>query len=428
MPSSAPLRRADVAVIGAGVIGLTTAWRLAVSLGGGRAGGAGDGGADRGRPDGGGTARVVLVDPEPGRGASWAAAGMLAPVSEAHYGEERLIELNLRAAAAWPRFAAELESLSGRRVGYRRDGTLVVAADAGDRAVLEELLAFQRELGLPTQWCPPSRCRELEPGLAPGLRGGILATQDHQVDNRLLVEALLAACRVAGVEVLERPVDELLVAGGSVRGLRLGEDELPADIVVLAAGYRSGALAGLPAGALPPVRPVKGQILRLRVRRRGPGASGLAPLGMTVRGVVSAASVYLVPRSPATAGGTEAAAAVSGVVVGATVEEAGEDLSVTVEAVHRLLSDARAVLPGIAELELAESIARLRPGSPDNAPLIGPAGPEPLSGLVVATGHYRNGILLAPATADAVLGLLEHGSLPPWAAAFAPSRLGLAAR
>jgi glycine oxidase len=381
-------------VIGAGVIGLSIAWRLARA----------------------GTARVALLDPEPGRGATWAAAGMLAPVGEAHYGEERLLELNLRSAAAWPAFAAELESASGLEVGYRADGSLLVAVDAGDRAVIEELLAYQLELGLPAQWCPPSRCRELEPGLAPGLRGGILAPQDHQVDNRRLVAALLAACAAAGVELIERRADELLLEGGSVAGLRSAGEELGCAVVVLAAGYRSGALAGLPAGAAPAVRPVKGQILRLRVRPGGAGSSGAAPVSRTVRGVVAGASVYLVPRD----GG--------GVVLGATAEEVGEDLSVTVEAVHRLLADARAVVPGVGELELVETLARLRPGSPDNAPLLGPAGPDGPAGLVVATGHYRNGVLLAPASAEAVVELLEHGSLPAWAEGFAPARLGALAR
>jgi glycine oxidase len=372
MPQQHP---ADAVVVGGGVIGLAIAWRAA------QAGMA-----------------VTVVDERPGRGASWAAAGMLAPVTEVHYGERPLLGLNLAAAARWPGFAAEVEESSGRPVGYTPGGTLAVARDADDNAALEDLYQFQLRCGLEVERLRSRECRQLEPGLHPGIRGGVLAAGDHQVDNRALVEALLVACDRVGARMVEGRVAELAADGDRVAGVVLGDGErLAAATVVLAAGCWSGALGGVAAEALPPVRPVKGQLLYLR----GPAAEPLC--SRNVRGL----EVYVVPRGDGR------------VVVGATVEEQGFDTRVTAGAVHELLRAALELLPDVAELELLETVAGLRPGSPDNAPMIGPAGPE---GLVVATGHYRNGILLTPVTADAVAELLATGRTPEAIAPFAPGR------
>jgi glycine oxidase len=366
---------ADVVVVGGGVIGLAIAWRAA---------GAG--------------MTVTVVDETPGQGASWAAAGMLAPVTEVHYGERALLDLNLAAADRWPAFAAEVEESSGHPVGYRPGGTLAVARDADDNAALEDLYQFQLRCGLEVERLRSRECRQLEPGLAPGIRGGVLAAGDHQVDNRALVQALLIACRRAGVRLLEGRVAELMSEGERVTGVVLaGGARLPAEAVVLAAGCWSGGLGGLAAEALPPVRPVKGQLLYLR----GPASEPLC--SRNVRGL----EVYVVPRGDGR------------VVVGATVEEQGFDTRVTAGAVHDLLRAALELLPDVAELELTETVVGLRPGSPDNAPMLGPAGPE---GLVVATGHYRNGILLTPVTADTIAELLGTGRVPDLIAPFAPRR------
>jgi glycine oxidase len=365
----------DVVVVGGGVVGLGVAWRAA------QAGMA-----------------VTVVDPAPGRGASWAAAGMLAPVTEVHYGEQALLRLNLAAADRWPAFAAELEEAAGAPIGYRRCGTLTVARDVDDNAALEDLYRFQLRCGLQVERLRSRDCRRLEPGLAPGVRGGVLAPGDHQVDNRAMADALQAAGERAGVRLLLGRAAELLVDGERVTGVTLaGGASLPAGTVVLAAGCWSRDLGGLAAELLPPVRPVKGQLLHLR----GPAADPLCR--RNVRGL----EVYVVPRADGR------------VVVGATVEEQGFDARVTAGAVHDLLRAALELLPDVAELELAETVAGLRPGSPDNAPLLGPAG---VDGLVVATGHYRNGILLAPVTADAVAELLVSGRVPATIAAFRPDR------
>jgi glycine oxidase len=374
---------ADAVVVGGGVIGLGIAWRAALA-----------------------GMTVTVVDDAPGRGASWAAAGMLAPVTEVHYGEHPLLQLNLAAAARWPGFAAELEEASGQPVGYRPGGTLAVARDADDNAALEDLYQFQLRCGLEVERLRSRECRQLEPGLAPSIRGGVLASGDHQVDNRALVEALLVACSRAGVRMVPGRVAELTVTGDRVTGVVLagtgdgGEDAgeaLAAGTVVLAAGCWSGGIGGLAAEALPPVRPVKGQLLYLR----GPADQPLC------QGNVRGLEVYVVPRGDGR------------VVVGATVEEQGFDTQVTAGAVHELLRAALELLPDVAELELTETVVGLRPGSPDNAPMLGPAGPE---GLVVATGHYRNGILLTPVTADAIAELLATGQVPELIAPFGPAR------
>ena len=365
----------DVVVVGAGVIGLGIAWRAALAgLG------------------------VTLVDSAPGRGASWAAAGMLAPVTEVNYGEQALLELNLAAAARWPAFAAELEEFASRSVGYRRCGTLTVARDTDDNAALEDLYAFQRDLGLKVERLRGRECRQLEPGLSPSVRGGILAAGDHQVDNRALVAALLVACERAGVRRHAGRVAAVRVEGDRTTGVVLaGGKPLDAGTVVLAAGCWSATLAGLPPGLVPPVRPVKGQLLHLR----GPGDAPLCQ--RNVRGL----EVYVVPRGDGR------------VVVGATVEEHGFDTTVTAGGVHDLLRAAVELLPEVTELELTETVAGLRPGSPDNAPLLGRSA---LDGLVIASGHYRNGILLAPVTADGIAELLAGGTVPEAIVPFSPGR------
>lgn len=369
---------ADVVVVGGGVVGLSIAWRSAA----------------RGLS-------VTVLDPAPGSGASHVAAGMLAPVTEVAYGEEALLRVNLESARRYPAFVAELESDSASEVGYRSTGTLAVASDSDDRTVLDELARFQHSLGLDATPLSRRECRRLEPMLSPSVRGGVLVPGDHSVDSRRLTAALLVAGERSGASVHASRVRGLVVRAGRVTGVELADGTtLSAGTVVLAAGCWSGALT-LPDEVLPPVRPVKGQLLRLRARTAHPFCS------RTVRGLVRGTSVYVVPRANGE------------VVVGATVEEMGFDTTVTAGAVYELLRDAHEILPGITELTWTEASAGLRPGSPDNAPLVGPSA---LPGLVLATGHYRNGVLLAPVTADAVAELLIAGSMPHELAPFDPGR------
>ncbi|MGI5395347.1 glycine oxidase ThiO [Streptomyces sp. CA-251251] len=384
-PSHTSSRASDVLVVGGGIIGLVTAWRA----------------AQRGLA-------TALVDPEPGGGAAQVAAGMLAAVTELHYGEQTLLALNLASARRYPRFAAELADLTGHDLGYRRCGTLAVALDADDRAHLRELHALQQRSGLEAEWLSGRECRRLEPMLAPGVRGGLRVDGDHQIDPRRLAAALLAACEGAGV-VFHRVWAERLVVGRGERAtgvVTAGGTVLEAGQVVLAGGSLSGRLAGVPDDVLPPVRPVKGQVLRLAM----PAAHGPL-LNRTVRAVVRGNPLYLVPRESGE------------LVVGATSEELGWDTTVTAGGVYELLRDAHELVPGITELPLTETRAGLRPGSPDNAPLLGPTG---LEGLLLATGHYRNGVLLTPVTGDAMAHVLTTGELPPEARPFTPRRFSAA--
>ncbi|MEN1884843.1 glycine oxidase ThiO [Streptomyces mirabilis] len=381
---SSDARVSDVLVIGGGIIGLVTAWRA----------------AQRGFT-------VAVVDPEPGGGAARVAAGMLAAVTELHYGEQTLLGLNLASARRYPDFAAELTEASGQDLGYRRCGTLAVAMDADDRAHLRELHALQHRSGLESEWLSGRECRRLEPMLAPGVRGGLRVDGDHQIDPRRLAKALVTACERAGVEFHRTWAERLTVVRDRAAGvLTTGGEQLGAGQVVLAAGSLSGKLPGVPADVLPPVRPVKGQVLRLTVPKR------YAPfLSRTVRAVVRGSQVYLVPRENGE------------LVVGATSEELGWDTTVTAGGVYELLRDAHELVPGITELPLTETRAGLRPGSPDNAPLLGPTA---LDGLLVATGHYRNGVLLTPVTGDAMAHVLTTGELPEEARPFAPGRFSTA--
>ncbi|WDF37469.1 glycine oxidase ThiO [Streptomyces sp. T12] len=378
-------RTSDVLVIGGGIIGLVTAWRA----------------AQRGFT-------TAVVDPEPGGGAAQVAAGMLAAVTELHYGEQTLLGLNLASARRYPDFAAELTDLTGHDLGYRQCGTLAVALDSDDRAHLRELHALQRQSGLESEWLSGRECRRLEPMLAPGVRGGLRVDGDHQIDPRRLAGALVAACERAGVIFHRTWAERFDVVRDRAAGVTTPDStELGAGQVVLAAGSLSGRLPGVPDDVLPPVRPVKGQVLRLTVPKR------YAPfLNRTVRAVVRGSQVYLVPRESGE------------LVVGATSEELGWDTTVTAGGVYELLRDAHELVPGITELPLTETRAGLRPGSPDNAPLL---GPTELEGLSLATGHYRNGVLLTPVTGDAMAHVLTTGELPDEARPFTPRRFSAAA-
>lgn len=366
----------DLVVVGAGVIGLAIAWRT----------------AQRGlRP-------LVLDAGEPASGATGVAAGMLAPVTEADFGEEALLSLNLASARLYPDFIAELEAVSGRTTGYRPTGTLSVAVDRDQAEELQRLHELQRSLGLDARWLESRECREFEPSLSTRVVGGIAAPGDHQVSPRLLAGALRAALEQDGGFVRSRArAESLAVEGGEAAGAVLESGEVVrAHTVVIAAGARSAAIE-LPAGASVPIRPVKGQILRLRGEAGEPIASR----------VVRTPEVYAVPRADGR------------LVVGATVEERGFDSSVTAGGVLELLRGAYDVLPGITELELVELSAGHRPAAPDNEPVIGEGA---VPGLVWATGHWRNGVLLAPVTADAVVDLITGGEVQPDLRRYTPRR------
>jgi len=363
---SEDIRRADVIVVGGGVIGLTLAWRACAK----------------------GLSVTVLERGEIGMGTSRVAAGMLAPVAEVEFGDagQAVLELGLRSAEMWPEFAAELERASGEQVGLLRTGTLVLARDEDEARELERQIAFRESLGLHTARLRPSGAREREPALAPTVRLALEAPEDHSVDPRLVLVALRRACEHVGVELREHASvtgveceQASAQANARVTGVTLQDGELVcARHVVLAAGAWTSQIEGLPEHARVSVRPVKGQILRLR----DPAGPGL------LRRVVRFEGGYLVPRADGR------------YVLGATVEERGFEEHATAGGVYELLREAHELLPGVSELQIEELCVGLRPGTPDNVPLIGPGA---LAGLTWATGHHRNGILLAPLTAELVL-------------------------
>ncbi|HUC15210.1 MAG TPA: glycine oxidase ThiO, partial [Acidimicrobiales bacterium] len=326
--------------------------------------------------------------------------------TEGRWGEGTLQALSQGSAAAWPGYAAALEEDSGLPVGLRRDGTLSVALDADDYRALEESFAVQREMGCDVELLTGQDCRRLEPSLNPRVSGGVLSAGDHQVDNRALLRALTQAVARRGVQLWLSAVREVRrTAAESVGGVVLDDGtELAAGRVVVAAGWRSGQLGGLAHGDVAPVRPVKGQILRLV------SDPSVPVIGRAIRAIAQGRPVYLVPRASGE------------VVVGATMEERGADTTVTAGAVYDLLRAAVAVVPELGELELSEATAGLRPGSPDNGPILGQASTP---GLFLATGHYRNGILLAPLTADALFDALSGRTICGSAAAFSPHRFGV---
>jgi glycine oxidase len=357
-----------VAIIGAGVIGLGIAWRLAAK----------------------GATVEVFDRGAAGSGASHAAAGMLAACCEAEPGEDALVALGRESQARWPAFAGELLKASGVDVELRTEGTLVVALTADDQARLHHHLAHQKTLGLPLEWISPAETRRREPHLAGKLAGAVWSPEDHQVDNRKLAAGLRVAAEAAGAAIREHtPVKEISIAGGRADGVILADGtKVQADVVVLAAGAWSRTIGGLSPDQRPPVRPIKGQMLALK----------MDPAAPLMTHVIWAPGVYMVPRMDGR------------LIVGATVEEKAFDTSLTAGGLLTLLEAAWRTIPAIEELPIDEMWVGHRPGSRDDAPIVGPG---PAQGLIYATGHHRNGILLAPVTVDAVAKLVIEGTLEP---------------
>jgi len=361
------------------VIGLGVAWRLAQA----------------------GCIVTVYDRGEAGHGASWAAAGMLAAAVETEPGEEALLSLTLESQRLWPDFARELEAASGISPEYRDEGTIVVAPNRDDAAQLRHSFEFQKSLGLDLTWLSAAEAREREPHLKPGIAAAVWSPNDHQVENRRLSLALVAAARRAGVEITEHcPVREVVVAGRRAACVRTDHGEDKADVIVLAAGAWSREIDGIPAAYLPPVRPIKGQMVALQMDPKAP----------LIRHVIWLPRGYLTPRLDGR------------LIIGATVEERGFDPNITAGGLLALIEGAWRGLPAIEELPVAETWVGFRPGSRDDAPMLGPSGIE---GLVIATGHHRNGILLTPVSAAILSDYILSGRLPEIARPFSPERFAV---
>lgn len=363
------MKNKKILIIGGGVIGLGIGWQLAKS----------------------GASVTIYEQAKAGRAASWAAAGMLAPLAEAHTEEPELLKLGCQSLALYPQWVQELEADAELSIGYREEGTLIVGLEPDDTHQLRHLYTSQQNLGIPTvEWLTGREAREIEPALSPRVTAAIRCESDHQVDNRLMVKALGRAYqRYGGVLCESITVERIVIENEVVTGVQTQESFQAADVIILAAGCWSAQIEGLPDAILPPVRPVKGQMLALQMED-----------GITVKNVIRTVraryptSVYLVPRTDGR------------LIVGATSEEMGFDTRLTAGGTFELLRGAWEAVPGIYELQLLETWTGLRPGSRDNAPIL---GETPIENLIYATGHYRNGILLTPITAYEISKLILTG-------------------
>ncbi len=357
-----------IIIIGGGMIGLGIGWQLAKA------------GADV----------TVYERGQAGRGASWAAGGMLGPIAEAHIDELDLLKLSNQSLARYPVWVDELETETEMSIGYRAEGTLIIGIQPEDADQLRHAYTLYQGLGMNVEWLSGVEAREIEGALSPYVTAAIRCETDHQVDNRLMVQALQRAFQGrGGVLHQNSAVDQIVIENGTATGVQTQDGFQAADTLILAAGCWSAQIDGIPDTFVPPVRPVKGQMLALQMR-------GKVKINNVIRTVKARypMPVYLVPRTDGR------------LVVGATTEELGFDTDLIVGGIYELLHGACEAVPGIYELPLIESWTGLRPGSSDNAPIL---GKTPIENLIYATGHYRNGILLTPITADEIAKLVLTG-------------------
>ena len=369
----------DVLIVGGGTIGLSIGFELV-------------------RQD---TPVTVFERGQAGRGTSYQAAGMLAPDAEIEFEERELYDLNRESLRRWPDFAQRVEAASSQSVDYRNEGTLIVADDRDAAEALERLYTFQQEQGLNVEWLTGEEAKEIEPFVAPRLSAAVFAPSDHQVDNRRLIDALQTAFEAEGGTLHEDTSVEAVVPDSETPSVRTADGErVVGGRIVVAAGVWSRELDGLTPDATPPVRPVKGQMIQMRRKRP-----------FDLQHVVRGPEAYLAPKSNGR------------VVLGATSEERGFDTTVTAGGLYDLLEGGWEVVPGIRDLPVDETWAGLRPASRDHAPLL---GETTAPGVVMATGHYRHGILLTPITAEEMARLIRIGETSDWLKPFSPFRFSKA--
>lgn len=364
----------DVLVIGGGVIGCSIALRLAEAR-----------------------LKVTLVERNTiGREASWAAAGMLSAQTHAAEGGA-FFELGLRSRSMYKDFAGRLLDISGVDAEYQDQGTLCLTMNEQEGKEIDEWASWQQRSGLRVERLTPAEARKLEPSVSENAAGGVFLAEDHQVENRHLMESLQAALNRLGVEIVEgTEVNALAVNGQKCIGVVTASGGMTAGAVVLAAGSWSSSLLGT---ILPQVSvvPAKGQMLALRGDR------------LPFSHIIYGERCYLTPRKDGR------------IVVGSTIEYAGYDKSVTVSGISTLLEAARAIVPELDRFQIVELWAGLRPDTPDHLPILGPSG---IDNLHLATGHFRNGILLAPVTAEIISESIVHNlPLPESARTFGLDRL-----
>lgn len=343
--------------------------------------------------------RVTVIDPAidnhaESSGGSWMAGGMLAPVTEAWFGEEARLALDIAALKAWPAFATKISRTAGQDLVINTAGTIQIALDIDDARDLERVRNFQNSMGLKAEALSRDQLLDIEPLLSPQVVAGSLISTDLSVDNRALVDTLKLACAHSGIEFIPQQVRRMTQVADRVTVVGTADGEFPCDDLVIAAGAWSSEILKMISTdsehSIPVIRPIRGEILRLK--------SEITALRHTLRAHVHGFHVYLVPRANGE------------VVVGATQFERGFDARPTAGGVYELLRDARELLPYVKEMEFLEARVGLRPGSPDNAPIIDRV--PGVANVILATGHYRNGILLTSIAGDLIAALIDHRDLP----------------
>jgi glycine oxidase len=361
----------DAVVAGGGVIGASIAFELASE----------------------GLSVAVFDAQTPGREASWASAGMISPAPE-NSTMASLLPISLASVRLYPTFLKRVEELSGKNVGYRKDGALDLFLNGTGQSELDELLALHLGAGLRAEALSGPEAREIEPALTGELRAAVHRPDEASLDNRLLIEAVLEAARHKGAEIFPgNGVKALWTEGTACRGLHLGNGRVEAKWTVIAAGCFSARIEGVAPYA--PVIPAKGQMMALRCDT------------VHLKKDLWCGHIYLVPRHDGR------------IIAGSTVEYEGFDRSVTVAGMQKLLTGAINLVPALASARIEETWAGLRPDSPDHLPILGPTD---LDGLLIATGHFRSGILLTPVTARLIRDWVTTQKVSEDWAPFSPLR------
>jgi glycine oxidase len=356
-----------VLIIGGGIIGLSIAWRL-IGIG----------------------KKVVVVDKRNlGKEASWAAAGMLSGRLDLKPSEKRLLPIFEKSHHAWPKFAKELENKSGKRIGYRKEGTLMIACDINEEQKLKNNYNFLKNNNIHVSWLSGNKIREKEPYVSNNVLSGFFSPEDHHVNNRYILDALITILKKNKNNCIFKEnteVEKIITDKDQVIGVQTRNETIKTKEIIICSGAWTNKIKNIEIKEVP-IRPVKGQMVCLKM-----------PKNISLlKHILWRENVYLVPRDN------------SDLIIGATEEEMGFDKSLTAGGIYNLLKIAREALPAIENLSIVESWAGLRPATRDEAPIIGPS--KKIKGLIYATGHHRNGILLAPLTSNVIKNYYLNGKI-----------------
>ena len=356
-----------ILIIGGGIIGLSIAWRL-IGIG----------------------KKVIIIDKKNlGKEASWAAAGMLSGRLDLKPCEKKLLPIFEKSHLAWPKFAEELENKSGKSIGYKKEGTLRVACDLDEEKKLKNNYDFLKNNKVNITWLSGDKIRDKEPYVSNNVLSGFFSPDDHHVNNRYILDALITILKKNKNNCIFKEnteVEKIITNKNQVIGVKTNNEIIKTKEIIVCSGAWTSKIKNIEIKEVP-IRPVKGQMVCLKI-----------PKNISLlKHILWRENVYLVPRNN------------SDLIIGATEEEMGYDKSLTVGGIYNLLKIAREVLPAIEDLSIVESWSGLRPTSRDDAPIIGPS--KKLKGLIYATGHHKNGILLAPLTSSIIKNYYLNGNI-----------------